>query len=239
MRKILIAGANSGIAQSLIDLLHRQNHTLFLISRNPDKLKSAGGHSFNDICFQFDFANPSAIKTTLNDFLQEKGPFDGVVYFPGVMKIEKLSKTTPNKILDIFNVNYFSFVELLRCVMLLKPAEHQMRVVALSSALLRTGRYTAAYASSKAALNSFIKSTAFELIKKNCYVNAVCPACVDTSMLDLNCLLDPDFKENIKDSQLLGLIPPEAVAYEINHLLSKPMPYETGTCIEINGGAGL
>lgn len=239
MKRILIAGAGSSIAQSLCTTLDQRNDiSLTLIGHNQEKLdilKQKIKHVENLICC--DFSHPELLENELTAVFNSGLSFDGFVYCAGLTRIESIKKLNYNSNMVLMNINYFSFVELIRLLLKDKKRKNQLRIAVISSASA-AGRtpYTAAYCASKAAMNAFIKSASMELVKFNCVINAVCPTYVDTPMLEYNYLVDPNFKEHVKRYQPLGLIYPEAVAEELAYLLLKDYSCETGTIRFINGG---
>ncbi len=243
MKKYLIAGATSDMAKTLISkLATNDENKLFLLARDKNKLaelNSLYSHTIEG-CATCDFATPESLHNHIGEFIKLNAPFDGFVYCAGITRIEKISKLSYVKNREILNINYCSFVELLRIILTHQNKRQPLRVIAISStAANKAVDYTAAYAASKAALNAFIKSCSSELIKRHCVINAVSPSYVQTKMLNLNFAIDENFAEAVKAKQPLGLIPPQAIAEEIMYLLTKTYCFESGTNIIINGGAGI
>ena len=95
----------------------------------------------------------------------------------------------------------------------------------------------AAYAASKAALESLTRSLAIELAAKNIRINALAPGFIQSQMLEK---LPPD-----KQQALLEKIPakrfatPEEVAISVAFLTSEKSAYITGQTFHLDGGLSI
>ena len=109
------------------------------------------------------------------------------------------------------NVNFFSFVELLRVILnKYKLKDGIFRVVAISSQAAKiTSSHNALYGASKAALDNYIRSSAKDLSKNNVLINSIAPAFIDTDMINnvRKAYTPEEFEKYIKGVQCLGLIP--------------------------------
>jgi 3-oxoacyl-[acyl-carrier protein] reductase len=95
----------------------------------------------------------------------------------------------------------------------------------------------AAYAASKAALESLTRSLAVELAAKNIRVNALAPGFVHSNMLDLL----PAEKQQalLKKIPLARFASPEEVAISATFLVSKKSAYITGQTFHLDGGLSI
>ena len=104
-------------------------------------------------------------------------------------------------------------------------------------------RGQSAYAASKGALITLTKTMALELAESNVRVNCVCPASVDTPLLQASFQHDPDSEaareRNIKRHPLGRLGTPEDVANLILFLASEEASWITGGTYVIDGGASI
>ncbi len=96
------------------------------------------------------------------------------------------------------------------------------------------GSITAAYAASKAGVNSLTKSLSLQLKDKKIRVNAVAPGWVSTPMIEGN---STEFYKKLAETNPLGRIArPEDIANSIKFLLSNDSDYINGQVITIDGG---
>lgn len=106
-----------------------------------------------------------------------------------------------------------------------------------SIASIRAGRTNSMYATTKGALDSFVRAISGELNLLHVEINTLQPAFVNTPMIDdLKDCYGDKYDNFIKSFQPLGLIPVEDVVEEIKFLLNKRSNKVTGTSILINAG---
>ena len=97
----------------------------------------------------------------------------------------KIKKTTYDKFLRLMNINFFSFCEILRCIVGQKKNDATLRVIAMSSIdSFREDPFNQMYAASKVALDSYIRTIPIELNKYNVKINSIQACYVDTPMIE-------------------------------------------------------
>lgn len=163
-----------------------------------------------------DVSDPAVVKEAIEKAL-EFGSLDSVVANAGVLDpVAPIADADVEKWKNLFNINFFSVVELIKQA-LPHLKKSGGKIVAVSSGAL-THSYDAwgAYGSSKAALNHLIQSVAAE--NPGIHAISVAPGVVDTSMqVDIR----EKFSANMNDEMLKKfadfkknnqLLPPEAPA---------------------------
>lgn len=240
-RVILIAGATVGIGKATAILLSQMGAKVILISSNEDRLKETlsvmpgQGHSY---CL-LDFSQPDTIEAAIKDITVSQGPIDGLVYCVGVRSRRPLSMLSPNILAEIMQVNFISFVELIRCITKKNRYREGLSIVGVSSISSQRGASSVtAYAASKGAMESAIRCLAKELAPKKIRLNTVIPAQINTPAYEG--LVSMNMTENKEDStlqrQYLGLGEPNDVANLIAFLLSGNSRFITGTSLPVDGG---
>lgn len=234
----LITGATSGIGEALaIELSKSRN--LLLIGRNQQKIdavlqmcSSEKLHKF--ICCDLN-KEKQDIFLLLNEFLQKEGiEVDSFIHSAGVTRILPIRNFSIDIVDEIFNVNFFSAVEILR-VLLKKNNHGSLKNVIMISSLwsIRGESGNSVYAASKGAINSLVYSLAKELAPK-VNVNAILPGAVRTSMTEK--LLDSEVGlKQLKDYPL-GFGTPADVVNVVKFLLSDESAWITGQTINVDGG---
>lgn len=234
----LITGATSGIGEALaIELSKTRN--LLLIGRNQQKIdavlqmcSSEKLHKF--ICCDLN-KEKQDIFLLLNEFLQKEGiEVDSFIHSAGVTRILPIRNFSIDIVDEIFNVNFFSAVEILR-VLLKKNNHGSLKNVIMISSLwsIRGESGNSVYAASKGAINSLVYSLAKELAPK-VNVNAILPGAVRTSMTEK--LLDSEVGlKQLKDYPL-GFGTPADVVNVVKFLLSDESAWITGQTINVDGG---
>ena len=146
--------------------------------------------------------------------------------------------STREKYDDIFNVNYFAPIELLRLLVKKKKLEKEASVVIVSS-IGGNGSYSlgnSIYGASKAALNSTMKFCARELATKKIRVNTVNPGMVRTNLIQGGAISEEQHKADMEKYPLKRYGEPEDIAYGIIYLLSNASSWVTGHSLVIDGG---
>jgi len=237
----MVTGASSGIGQSICIELSKKNNVI-LLARNPERLQetlalmSAGNH----MIIQGDVSKIENIIDYVKQAYAKYTVLDGFAHCAGIGGIFRLSQSNYELIHSIMLVNYYAFMEFVRCLMKSKKKIHPFHIIAMSSqGAISHQKYYPIYAASKAALEASIRPLGTELIAKNTTINAIRPAFVDTVMIAGNDDYLGNFEQEIIKNgfQPMGLIPPKYVAKLAVHLLSDDAKYTTGMVIPINGGA--
>ena len=139
---------------------------------------------------------------------------------------------------DIFNINFFSPVELLRLLAKKKKMAKGSSAVIIVS-IGGTGRWTpgnAVYGSSKAALKSMVQYFAVELAPKQVRVNGICPGMVETPLIHHGTLTQEQLDEDREKYPLKRYGKPVDIANGTIFLLSEASSWLTGQSIVIDGG---
>ena len=140
---------------------------------------------------------------------------------------------------DMMTVNYFVFLEIMKAFTRTKWRNPVFSAVAVSSISAAAGwPGISAYSGSKGALSACVRALAMELASRGMRVNAVCPANIQTPMLDLvlGDLGDEEVRAAIKQRQPLGIGEPRQVADPVCFLLSDAASFMTGANIPVDGG---
>lgn len=228
----LIAGGSSGIGLATAQLLAKKGAGVILVSGNEEKLANAlaGLDCAEKYAVCCDLGNPENVGTVF-ERLQEKGiVLDGMVYCAGIAPLCLLKDNTPELMTEVFSVNLFSFIEMSRYFYRETYAHNGSRIVAVSSITAHGAGYRQTlYGASKAAMVSAVKLMSKELMNRDIRINCISPGVVDTPILEELRAASPGLEENLKKNQILGVIPPEAVASAIVHMLGEGSDYRTGT----------
>jgi NAD(P)-dependent dehydrogenase (short-subunit alcohol dehydrogenase family) len=114
------------------------------------------------------------------------------------------------------------------------------RIVNFSSGVSTKGSPgAAAYASSRAATESFSRVAAIELAPHNILVNVVSPGLIDTQPKPLPPVMAEALAKRIPNLPLARPGDPDEVAFVVLFLASDAATYITGAVISVDGGAGI
>lgn len=217
MKKYLIAGASSALAQATKNQLISDGNWVIQLSRNP---------SFSDF--------------ELIDYVSElpaiDQQIDGLVYFPGTINLKPFRSLKLEDFQTDFNIH------VLGAVNALKTYQSQMNegssVVLISSVAATTGMpFHASVAAVKAALEGLGRSLAAEWAPK-IRVNVVAPSLTITPMAERLINTPEKIEAGAQRHPMKRLGNPEDFASCISFLLSDQSSWITGQVLPVDGGMG-
>ena len=244
-KKILITGASSGIGASVAKLASEQGAVCIINGRNEERLdqtlKCLTGEGHIAIVSDLKEGNGTEL---VKKAVKQAGPLNGFVHCAGIEKTLPFRATRISELRGIMAINLETFWEITQ--ELIKSKNHEkekLSVVGISSvAELYGASGNTAYAASKGAVISLIKSLATEYAVKQIRFNAVCPGYVETPMLDVVKRLyrtEEEFISSIASKHPLGLGNSEDVASAVVYLLSDASRWVTGSVMTVDGGYGV
>lgn len=181
-KKILITGALGAIGQFVVNRLLETGAFLFLTDihseEDAEKILDNWGVK-RDSCryLKMDVTNRLEVNRVVKDLFLQFPDMDQVIGHAGGCTLHPFEETTEEAFMDIFNFNFFGQTHLSRAVL----KEWTSRKI--EGHLMYTSSYVArfphkfipAYASSKAALETFVKCLALEYAHANIRFNIVSP----------------------------------------------------------------
>lgn len=234
-KNILITGASSGIGKETAVYLASEGANVILTARNEGKLKQTasqiGKHAFVYAC---DLKKQEEIAGLFQYIREQDILLNGMVHSAGIAKPVPVRAESLVSMEETMRVNCFSFLELGKQFFNRKHSQKESAIVAISSmAAVRPIMGQAAYASSKAALNSIVEVMAQEFIKRKIRVNAIMPSYVETPMVSGD--IGYGMNQGIENMPL-GVIDPKQIAYLAEFLLSDRSLHITGAAIPVTSG---
>ena len=237
-KTILITGASSGIGQGCALMAAQMGAKVIVCGRNEERLKETisqmqgEGHST--------FAGELTDQSVIEKLVAEIPSLNGVVFSAGISMTAPFTFSTREKFNKVFDVNFFSPIEILRLLVKKKKLANEASVVFISSVGGNFGFSVGngIYGASKAALNSMSRLCSLELAPKKIRVNSICPGMVVTPLVE-------GFSENITQEDIqkdMDFYPlkrygkPEDIAGGVVYLLSDAASWVTGQAICIDGG---
>ena len=235
-KTILVTGASSGIGQSTAIECSKMGAKLIVCGRNKERLDQAlsmlegDGHSL----FEGDLLD----QDTIERLVKEVPLLDGVVLSAGRGLTLPFQFCSRDKFDDIFNINFFSPVELLRLLSKKKKINQNGSVVFIVSigGILKYTLGNSVYGTAKAALQSMVHYTAVELASKKVRVNGICPGMVDTPLIHGGTITEEQHAKDMENYPLKRYGKPKDIAYGAVYLLSDASSWVTGTSLVIDGG---
>lgn len=165
------------------------------------------------------------------------GDIHGIVASAGKYKEGLLDDMADEEIQQLFDVNVFGVMRLVRAALPFLRKTHGSIVAVSSDAALQGNVQCSLYGATKGAVTAFIRSLALELAIDGIRANVVCPGDVDTPMLDRQLKDYGGTKEEMKNwYPLMRIARAEEVGNIIAFLLSDKASYMTGAIIPVDGG---
>ena len=238
-KTILITGASSGIGKETAIQCSKMGAKVIITARNEERLR--------DTFSQMEGDNHQMILAELTNqedverLVGEVSALQGVVLCAGKALTSPFLFSTRDKYDEIFNVNFFAPVELLRLLVKKKKLDKESSVVFVSSIggvdSFLFGNVV--YGASKAAINSTMRYCAKELAAKKIRVNSVNPGMVNTKLIQGGAISEEQHKMDMERYPLKRYGEPEDIAYGIIYLLSDASSWVTGHSLVIDGGVTI
>lgn len=238
-KTILITGASSGIGRGAAIECSKMGAKVIVTARNEERLKETlsqlegDGHEMR----VFDLNDIHSIK----DFVSGLPELQGVINNAGFTSIQPIPFIDENIFMNIMNVNTMAPVLILKYLIKKKKLKSGASVV-FTSSLAGIGKMSVGntmYGCSKGAISAFIQGAAKELAAKNIRVNAVCPAMVESRILDSGTISSEQMAKNLENYPMGFFGKPEDVAWGMIYLLSDAARWVTGINLPIDGGREL
>lgn len=238
-KTILVTGASSGIGRETAVECSRMGADLVVTGRDTARLQ--------ETCSLLETSVKAQIVADLTStedverLVAALPPLDGAVLCAGNSTTLPLQFGTREKFDEMFDVNFFAPVELLRLLYKKKVLQKGASVVLIAS-IGGTHSFmpgNGVYGASKAALNSVMKYAAREYAPRKVRVNSICPGMVDTPLIHRGTITEEQLAEDAKKYPLGRYGRPDDIAHGAIYLLSDASSWLTGHDLVIDGGFSI
>lgn len=244
---MLITGASRGIGAATAILAAKSGFDVAINYHNShqaanDIAEIARSHGAKAHAIRADVTDPREVEQLFGQVDQIFGRLDVLVNNAGVLEMFSVAQSTREKVRRLFEANVFSLFDCCREAIARMSTEQGGQggvIINVSSVAARLGDMYGvnAYASSKAAVDRFTISLAFETGPAGIRVNAVRPGIIATDMQNA---IRGDISEAASIAQRttsMGRIgQPEEVAQTIVWLASDAASYVHGAILDVSGG---
>ena len=240
-RQYIVTGASSGLGRQTCVTLSQLGARLTLIARNEERLcgtismMERDGHDY----YSYDLSDIDGIEELVTSIVARNGKYDGMVHCAGIGTSVPISMSKYTFMKRMMDINFFSFVEIVRVLIKKKNSNNGASFVAVSSVASKyTDKCKLGYTSSKGALDSAVKAMAVELgVSRKMRFNTVNPGWMRTEMYDWFAeTTSVEHAEKTLSTHVLGIAEPVEAANTIAFLLSDMSSKITGQNIFIDSG---
>ena len=195
-RRVAVTGAASGIGAATARLLQAQGWRVVCLDRNLAGARATAGP--NGLAIEVDVADEASVTRAFKEVDAALGGIDALVSAAGIINTTPFLETTVAEFRKLFDVNVIgSFLTVREGAKYMQKGARICMVASISS--YTGGGYVArgAYATSKGAVLTMMKSCARELGPKGIAVNAVAPGFIDTPFV-ASAMSDPKRRKEVE-----------------------------------------
>lgn len=222
-KTFLLIGSSSEIAIKLIETLEKEGSRIIGLSRAA--LSTTGSANFTQL--QYD---------PLKNFPKIDEPLDGLVYFPGTIRLKSFTSLKIEDFQEDLEINFLNCVKAVQQYLPNLKLKTPSSIVLLSSVAVKKGLpFHASTSACKGALEAFMRALAAEFapkIRVNCVAPSLTRSPLSQSFLDTAKKLEASSKRH--PMQRIG--EPEDIANAISFLLSENSSWITGQTLSVDGG---
>ena len=240
-KTILVTGASSGIGQETAIACSKLGARVIVTARNQERLQETFDQLETIDEGHMQLLAHMTSQEDLEQLIASLPSLDGAVLCAGNSTTLPLQFGSRQKFDEMFDVNFFAPVELLRLMYKKKVLQKGASVVMIAS-IGGTHSFmpgNGVYGASKAALNSVMKYAAREYASRKIRVNSICPGMVDTPLIHRGTITEEQLAEDAKKYPLGRYGRPEDIANGAIYLLSDASSWLTGHDLVIDGGFSI
>ena len=240
-KTILISGGASGIGRQCAIDFSKTGANLVLLDLNEKQLAVTKELCEQDIkcsCYKCDLTDDATVADLFKTIVAENGAIDGFLHCAGIEKTLPYNKFSSADFAKIFDVNFISAMNIIKQLSKKSNRSEILKIVLIASITAVVGRPgVTAYAASKGAIVSAVKTMALEMASKGININCISPGTILTPLMQ-NMLetLTEEQNEERKSGFPLGLGMPSDIANTAMFLLSDGARWITGQNIVVDGG---
>jgi 3-oxoacyl-[acyl-carrier protein] reductase len=239
-KKVLVTGGSKGIGEAIAYAFLEEGAVVGIAARGEDALKEAKEKHPSIHTYQCDVTRESEREALLSNFINEHGAIDILINNAGGSNGSTVMETDMEDFAQAMQLNYFSAVHLSKLTATEMKKQQQGAIINITSIFGRESGGKVTYNNAKAALISFTKSFADEVIKHGIRVNSVAPGSILhptgnwQRRLDENPEKINEFVQDEIPAGRFGTV--EEVANVVTFLASEKASWVVGASLNVDGG---
>lgn len=236
-RRIVVAGASSGLGRAAAIVLANAGAELTLLGRNEARLREVAEATGGQAWRQVDLSDDNAADAVIRDIAKD-APIDGIFHSAGTSLVAPMRMTKTAQIDDLFGAAVYGALGVARAASRRGVLRDGASLVFMSSvSSLRGRRGMVAYSSAKAATSGLVRALAVELAERRIRVNSIAAGAIETEMHhDFANSVSEEMVRNYRDLHPLGFGRAQDIADAVLFLLSDASRWITGVDLSVDGG---
>ncbi|MCM3789693.1 SDR family oxidoreductase [Domibacillus indicus] len=240
-KHILITGGSKGIGRAIAEALIEEGANVSIVARGIEALEQTKEELGGSVSiFQADLLKANEREALIHSFIEQHGTINVLINNAGGSNGGKAAETDMDLFYEAMELNYFSAVHLSKLAVEEMKKKQSGAIINITSVFGRESGGKVTYNNAKAALISFTKSLADEVIRDGIRVNSVAPGSIlhETGNWKRRLEENPEkinaFVQNEIPAGRFGTA--EEVANVVAFLASEKASWLVGTSINVDGG---
>lgn len=240
-KHILITGGSKGIGRAIAEALIEEGANVSIAARGIEALEQTKEELGGSVSiFQADLLKADERAALIRSFMEQHGTIDVLINNAGGSNGGKVAETDMDLFYEAMELNYFSAVHLSKLAVEEMKKKQSGAIINITSVFGRESGGKVTYNNAKAALISFTKSLADEVIRDGIRVNSVAPGSILHESGNWKRRLEENpekinaFVQNEIPAGRFGTA--EEVANVVAFLASEKASWLVGTSINVDGG---
>lgn len=237
---VLITGGSRGIGKAIAEHFLKEGAHVSIVGRTLSSLEKAQSELGEVDIYQADVTSKQDRETLMQAYLEKNGAIDILINNAGGSSGSTVLQTKLTEFYDAFEYNYFSAVHLSQLAVQEMVKQKSGSIINIASIYGRESGGLVTYNNAKAALISFTKSLADEVIHQGVNVNSIAPGSVYheagiwNRRMNENPVQTKGFIEEEIPAGRFGT--PEEIAQTVVYLASEKASWIAGACVTVDGG---
>lgn len=240
-KNVLITGGSKGIGKAIAKAFVAEGANVAISARGMEALeKTKEELEGNAAIFQADISKPDERENLIHSYIKRFGTIDILINNAGGSNGGKATDTEMDLFHEAMELNYFSAAHLSKLAVEQMKKQQSGSIINITSIFGRESGGKVTYNNAKAALISFTKSLADEVISDGIRVNSIAPGSIlhETGNWKKRLEADPEgIYEFVKRDIPAGRFgTPEEIANVVVFLASEKASWIVGASINVDGG---
>ena len=182
-----VTGASRGLGRALVDAVVERGDQAVAAVRDPESYAIERAHSKAVFPIRLDITDSDSIRAATEEALERFGEVDMLVNNATRVLVKPLLATRESEVRQLFDVNVFGLLALIRALLPSLRAQHRSAIVNISSAGGFAAMYgLGVYAATKFAVEAISEALAIELAGTGVKVHIAEPGIFRSEFLDPN-----------------------------------------------------